>query len=603
MGNWTIRQFVNSAMCFMLLVMSFAVQGQVVEKGNSNEVWKIKGGYEFVRYLSVPRKFNKITGADTVVQIWADSAGHLYVYDSLTGRGNMLLGIDDSDLIQSYAVSGNDAQQLSISNDTVFLENGGYVVLPAGLNGVDGTMWYTASGVPSGGTGVDGDLYLRTANGDVYKKTSGSWGVIANITGPEGPAGSTGPTGATGAAGSNGTNGTNGTNGVDGATWLTGSGAPSGGADDDLYLRTSNGDVYKRVSGSWGVIGNITGPTGPQGATGATGAAGSNGSNGSNGADGADGVDGAIWYTGSGAPGGGTGVDNDLYFNTANGDVYVKVSGSWGSPIANIKGPTGATGATGSTGATGAAGPNTVTTSTSTNMTGIFAGDGVNVKVATVSDFPTFNQNTTGNAGTATVLATARAIFGKSFNGSADVTGIAVTEGVNLKGSTSGTVNILPAAAVTSYTWIPPSSIAASTGMVMVVTAISSGTVTTQFVDISASYAGIAGVSTTFLIPQLSVNNQTGTSYTTVLSDAGKWVTSNNASAVTFTIPPNSNVAYPVNSYISFGNYGAGKLTVAPGSGVTINGTDANRSFVQYADGYIRKTGTDTWVIGGKTSN
>lgn len=364
MVNWTIRQFVNSAMCFMLLVMSFAVQGQVQEKGNSNEVWKVKGGYQFVRYLGVPRKYNKIPGADTVVQIWADSAGHLYVYDSLLKRGNMLLGIDDSDLIQELSVSGNDAQQLSISNDTVFLENGGYVVLPAGLNGVDGTMWYTASGVPIDGTGVDGDLYLRTANGDVYKKTSGSWGVIANITGP---AGSTGPTGATGAAGSNGTNGTN---GVDGATWLTGSGAPSGGVDDDLYLRTSNGDVYKKVSGSWGVIGNITGP---QGATGATGAAGSNGSNGTNGTNG---VDGATWYTGSGAPGGGTGIDNDLYFNTANGDVYKKVSGSWGSAIANITGPTGATGATGSTGATGAAGPNTVSTSTGTNIMGIFAGNG-----------------------------------------------------------------------------------------------------------------------------------------------------------------------------------------------------------------------------------
>jgi hypothetical protein len=593
MGNSTIRQFGNSTMCVwfgkltmtVLLLLSFGLHGQVVEKGNTNEVWRIKGGYEFSRYMAVPKGRNLITGARRDGQVWHDS-GRLWVWDSVNNRAIQFLAKIDSDIIQAYAVSGSDAQQLSISNDTVFLENGGYVVLPAGLNGVDGTMWYTGSGTPSGGTGVDGDLYLRTANGDVYKKTSGSWGVIANITGPEGPAGSTGPTGATGAAGSNGTNG------VDGATWGSGSGAPSGGVDGDLYLRTSNGDVYKKVSGSWGSpIANITGP---QGATGATGAAGSNGSNG---ADGADGVDGATWYTGSGAPGGGTGIDNDLYFNTANGDVYKKVSGSWGSPIANITGPTGATGATGATG------PNNVTTSTTTNMTGIFAGDGVNVKVATAPDFPTLNQNTTGSAGTATALATARAIYGNSFNGTADVTGIAVTGGMNMKGSTSGTVNILPAAVVTSYTWIPPSSIAASTGMVMVVTAISSGTVTTQFVDISASYAGIAGVSTTFLIPQLSVNNQTGTSYTTVLSDAGKWVTSNNASAVTFTIPPNSSVAYPVNSFISFGNYGAGKLTIAPGSGVTINGTDANRAFVQYADGYIRKTGTDTWVIGGKTSN
>jgi hypothetical protein len=53
-----------------------------------------------------------------------------------------------------------------------------------------------------------------------------------------------------------------GTNGIDGATWSSGSGAPSGGADGDLYLRTSNGDVYERSGGSWSVIANLTGPTG-----------------------------------------------------------------------------------------------------------------------------------------------------------------------------------------------------------------------------------------------------------------------------------------------------------------------------------------------------
>lgn len=126
---------------------------------------------------------------------------------------------------------------------------------------------------------------------------------------------------------------------------------------------------------------------------------------------------------------------------------------------------------------------------------------------------------------------------------------------------------------------------------------------TTAYVDVG--FAALSGATFTgnVIIPKLVVNNQTGTTYTTELGDAGKWVTSNNGSAVTFTIPTNAAVAYPTNTYISFANYGAGALTIAPDGGVTINGTDANRKFVQYAEGYIHKTGTDTWIIGGKTSN
>lgn len=114
-----------------------------------------------------------------------------------------------------------------------------------------------------------------------------------------------------------------------GSVWYTGAGAPSAGlgANGDLYLNTSNGDIYQKAAGSWGSpIENITGPTGATGAIGATGPAGTNG---------------ATWYTGAGAPSAGTGVDGDLYYNTSNGDIYKKTAGSWGSPISNITGPTG----------------------------------------------------------------------------------------------------------------------------------------------------------------------------------------------------------------------------------------------------------------------
>ena len=47
------------------------------------------------------------------------------------------------------------------------------------------------------------------------------------------------------------------------------------------------------------------------------------------------------WIVGSGVPDPGDGDDGDMYLNSANGDLYQKVAGAWGSPVANIKGPPG----------------------------------------------------------------------------------------------------------------------------------------------------------------------------------------------------------------------------------------------------------------------
>lgn len=64
---------------------------------------------------------------------------------------------------------------------------------PTGPAGANGEKWYTGTTAPSSGTGVDGDLYLNTTTGDVYKKASSVWGSpVANITGPQGPAGTSG---------------------------------------------------------------------------------------------------------------------------------------------------------------------------------------------------------------------------------------------------------------------------------------------------------------------------------------------------------------------------------------------------------------------------
>lgn len=94
--------------------------------------------------------------------------------------------------------------------------------------------------------------------------------------GPAGPTGPTGPIGPAGPAGAPGTPGTN------GSTWYTGSVVPvSGlGVNNDLYLLTTTGNVYKKLAGTWGIIENITGPTGPTGPIGPVGPTGATGASG-----------------------------------------------------------------------------------------------------------------------------------------------------------------------------------------------------------------------------------------------------------------------------------------------------------------------------------
>ena len=95
------------------------------------------------------------------------------------------------------------------------------------------------------------------------------------------------------------------------------------------------------------------------------------------------------------------------------------------------------------------------------------------------------------------------------------------------------------------------------------------------------------------------INAQTGTTYTLALSDLGKMVTLSNASAITLTVPPNSSEAFPVGAGIDLAQIGAGQVTVAQGSGVTVNATPGLKFRAQYAGATLRKTGTDTWLLFG----
>jgi len=104
-------------------------------------------------------------------------------------------------------------------------------------------------------------------------------------------------------------------------------------------------------------------------------------------------------------------------------------------------------------------------------------------------------------------------------------------------------------------------------------------------------------------IEELNTNEQTGTTYTLALTDDGKVVEMNNASANTLTVPPNSSVAFPVGSQILVLQTGAGQTTLAAGVGVTVNSKDGNLKLsAQWCAATLIKRATDVWVVVGDLS-
>jgi hypothetical protein len=118
---------------------------------------------------------------------------------------------------------------------------------------------------------------------------------------------------------------------------------------------------------------------------------------------------------------------------------------------------------------------------------------------------------------------------------------------------------------------------------------------------ISFSYNdGSDSLSATVATTTTAVSSQSGTTYTAVLGDANTYIRFTNGSAISFTIPPNSSVAFPTGTVIEVEQGGAGALSFLAGAGVTLNSRAADLTLAgQYAVAFAKKVATDTWTVNG----
>lgn len=91
-----------------------------------------------------------------------------------------------------------------------------------------------------------------------------------------------------------------------------------------------------------------------------------------------------------------------------------------------------------------------------------------------------------------------------------------------------------------------------------------------------------------------------GTTYTFLLTDVNNVVESGSGSGTTFTVPPNSQTAFPVGSVIEVFQGASGQVTISPGSGVTLRSNgNKYKTTAQYATIRLRKRATNEWVLSG----
>ena len=182
-----------------------------------------------------------------------------------------------------------------------------------------------------------------------------------------------------------------------------------------------------------------------------------------------------------------------------------------------------------------------------------------------------------------------------------------------LKGGTTGQMLTKTSGTDMDFTWVTPeigdiTSVTAGTGL------SGGGTTGAISLAIDSTVTTLTGSQTltnkTLTAPiinggliNLTLNAQTGTTYTTVAADSGKLVTLSNASAITLTLPPTT---YNIGEQINIVQLGAGQVTFAQGSGVTIRSTGATSTAPkiskQYGAATVIVIGVSEYLVVGALS-
>ena len=132
---------------------------------------------------------------------------------------------------------------------------------------------------------------------------------------------------------------------------------------------------------------------------------------------------------------------------------------------------------------------------------------------------------------------------------------------------------------------------------------LTGGTFTTTGTVSVLANTGIVANTTGLFASVVPENAQTVTAYTLALTDPGKMLTLSNASAITLTVPNNTSAAIDVGTRVDVIQYGAGQVTVAAGTGVTLRSSGSKLKITgQYSGATLWKKATNEWVLIGDIS-